>query len=288
MLITGVYRMYGQPKAPVRNGLMIFNKFNIVCNEEGDYEYQEELRHTFKPNPEHTGKEIIDKVHQVLGTPLLDFGDWSRNEYTMINYMYYLSRYYSANNQSTGAIGIAYSPREVIPFLPLDDNTISIRFNNPDGIDVMYLTFIQPPSAEYIDKIITAACECKNVRYIDISDELAPYLRPRNDPEQYTDFVFTRGIFSRVRDNNFISNLSQSIPMTTQVSEEDGSVLLTSRHSGNWVHIDEKFVKVRLYIYERRFIDRLNWVVDTMDNVVLQNAEVTKYREWVKNNKPKI
>lgn len=283
MVIKPVYRMH----TPTVNGLMIFSTFTIEHNEEGDYEFQEDIRHTFKPNKEHTGKEIIDKVNSILDVSAFTLNKWFRNENTMINYMYYLSRYYSANDQSTGVISFTYSPREVIPFLPLDDNTIGIRFSNPDGVDVLYLTFIQPPSAEYIDKIITTACECKNVKYIDISDELAPYLRPRNDPEQYTDFVFTRDIFSRVRDNNFISNLSQSIPMTTQVSEEDGSVLMTSRHSGNWVHIDEKFVKVRLYIYERRFIDRLNWIVDTRDNVVLQNAEVAKYRDWVRSNKPK-
>lgn len=283
MVIKPVYRMH----TPTVNGLMIFSTFTIEHNEEGDYEFQEDIRHTFKPNKEHTGKEIIDKVNSILDVSAFTLNKWFRNENTMINYMHYLSRYYSANDQSTGVISFTYSPREVIPFLPLDDNTIGIRFSNPDGVDVLYLTFIQPPSAEYIDKIITTACECKNVKYIDISDELAPYLRPRNDPEQYTDFVFTRDIFSRVRDNNFISNLSQSIPMTTQVSEEDGSVLMTSRHSGNWVHIDEKFVKVRLYIYERRFIDRLNWIVDTRDNVVLQNAEVAKYRDWVRSNKPK-
>lgn len=283
MVIKPVYRMH----TPMVNGLMIFSTFTIEHSEEGDYEFQEDRRHTFKPNPDHTGKEIIDQVNRILDVSAFTLNKWYRNDNTMINYMHYLSRYYSANDQSTGVIGFTYSPREIVPFLPLDDNTISVRFDNSDGMDVLYLTFIQPPSAEYIDKIIDAACELENIKYIEISDELAPYLRQRSDPEQYTDFVFTRDIFSRVRDNNFISNLSRSIPMTTQVSEEDGSVLMTSQHSGNWVHIDEKFVKVRLYIYERRFIDRLNWVVDTMDNVVLQNAEVAKYRDWVRSNKPK-
>lgn len=284
MVIKPVYRMH----TPMCNGLMIFSTFSIVNNEEGDYEFQEDIRHTFKPNKEHTGKEIIDKVNSILDVSVLTLNKWFRNENTMINYMHYLSRYYSANDQSTGVIGIVYSPREVIPFLPLDDNTISVQFNNPDGRDVLFITFVQPPSAEYIDKIIDVACERENIRYIEISDELAPYLRQRSDPEQFTDFVFTRDIFSRIHDNGFMSSLASALPVTTQISEEDGSVLMTSRHSGNWVHISEKFVKVRLYIYERRFIDKINWTIDGLDHVVLQNTEVVRYRDWVKNNKPKI
>lgn len=234
---------------------------------------------------EHPSKVVIDTLMQKLNAKTTWLTPWSFSDITATNYMYHLSKYNDAN-ESTGVIKITHYPKTQAPLIREDDNVLRIYHENDEGYNAYYLTFVQKPTKEYVNELIASMVNLPEVSDIYISEELDELIDTPKGMDDYVEFLFERtDPCGPEKVADFATAIVNHLPVSKQVDEASGDVTITSLYTGNQLILTEQYVKARLRVFERYWLDSLSFGIVGMGGTILGKV-VEDYRQWIEKVKP--
>lgn len=234
---------------------------------------------------EHPSKVVIDTLMQKLNAKTTWLTPWSFSDITATNYMYHLSKYNDAN-VSTGVIKITHYPKTHPPVIREDDNLLRIYHESDEGYNAYYLTFVQKPTREYVNGLIASMVNLPEVSDIYISEELNELIDTPKDMDDYVEFLFERvDPCGPEKVADYATAIINHLPVSKQVDETSGDVTVTSLYTGNQLILTEQYVKARLRVFERYWLDSMSFILVNMGGAILGKV-VEDYRQWIEKVKP--